>query len=139
MVGLIVAAHGRLGEELLTTAQQIVGLIPNATSCSVGSASSLDDIRHTIAEKIASVDDGQGVLVLVDLIGGSPCTQSLMLCRQTNIEVLTGVNLPMVLKAAGLRNSEPAMPLRELAQHLLQYGQKNITWATENFRASSGA
>jgi len=99
MVGLVVASHGHLADELVATARQIVGEVDRVATLSVEPHSSLEEIRARIKDAVKSVDDGEGVLVFADLIGGSPCTQSLSLCQQARIEVVTGVNLPMLLKA----------------------------------------
>ena len=128
MIGIVIAAHGHLAEELAKTAQQIVGELPRVASISVEPNVSLDELREHIKGAVGSVDDGEGVLVLADLLGGSPCNQSLMLCQKGKLEVLTGVNLPMLLKANSLRLAK--LPLRELAESLAQYGQRNITLAS---------
>ncbi len=138
MVGLVVASHGRLAEELVSTARQIVGELPHVATCSVDPGASADDIRVQIRNAVKSVDDGEGVIVFADLIGGSPCTQSLNLCRQARIEVLTGVNLPMLLKANMLRTA-PHPELEALAQELTVYGKKNITCATDLLRSKATA
>jgi mannose PTS system EIIA component len=136
MVGLVVASHGRLAEELVATARQIVGDLPHIATLSVEPSASAEDIKARMKAAVKSVDEGDGVLVFADLIGGSPCTQSLSLCLQARLEVLTGVNLPMLLKANSLRSQ---VPFRELAQQLTQYGQKNITCASELLRAKASA
>ncbi|MER2561740.1 MAG: PTS sugar transporter subunit IIA [Myxococcaceae bacterium] len=136
MVGLVVASHGRLADELVATARQIVGDLPRVATLSVEPQSSPDDIRNRMRDAVKSVDDGEGVLVFADLIGGSPCTQGLSLCQQARIEVVTGVNLPMLLKANSLRAE---VSLRDLAHQLAQYGQKNITCASELLRARAPA
>lgn len=136
MVGLVVASHGHLAEELVATARQIVGEVQHVATLSVEPGSSPEEIRARIKEAVKSVDDGDGVLVFADLIGGSPCTQSLSLCQQARIEVVTGVNLPMLLKANSLRGQ---LPLLELAHQLAQYGQKNITCASDLLRARAPA
>ncbi len=136
MVGLVVASHGHLAEELVATARQIVGEVQHVATLSVEPGSSPEEIRARIKEAVKSVDDGEGVLVFADLIGGSPCTQSLSLCQQARIEVVTGVNLPMLLKANSLRGQ---LPLLELAHQLAQYGQKNITCASDLLRARAPA
>ena len=133
MVGLVVASHGRLAEELVATAQQIVGELPQVATCTIDPACAPDDIRGRIREAVKQVDQGQGVIVFADLIGGTACTQSLSLCRQANMEVVTGVNLPMLLKASSLRQGD-APPLAELAHQLAAYGQRNITCATDLLR-----
>jgi PTS system mannose-specific IIA component len=136
MVGLVVASHGRLAEELVATARQIVGEFPRVATLSVEPSASPDEIRVRMKETVRSVDDGEGVLVFADLIGGSPCTQSLSLCQQARIEVLTGVNLPMLLKANSLRRE---VPFRDLARQLTAYGQRNITCASEMLRSRAPA
>lgn len=136
MVGLVIAAHGRLAEELLATAAQIVGDVPAATACSVAPDTSPEQLRATIREAVNRVDQGDGVIVFADLVGGSPCTQSLSLCQQAKLEVVTGFNLPMVLKASLLRNS--GRSLADLARELASYGQRAITCATDQLRRAAG-
>ncbi len=132
MVGLVVATHGHLAQELVTTAESIVGKLAAVATCSIETGLSLEEIRTRMSGAIASVDTGDGVIVLADLFGGTPCNQSLTLSRDHHLEVLTGVNLPMLLKASSLRAE--ALPLPELAEALTQYGQKNITCASALLR-----
>jgi PTS system mannose-specific IIA component len=132
MVGLVVASHGHLAQELVATARLIVGEFPHVSTCSVEPGFSPDDIRRHIGDAVKAVDDGEGVIVFADLVGGSPCTQSLSLCRTSRLEVITGVNLPMLLKANTLRTTGVA--LDELAHQLTLYGQRNITCATDALR-----
>lgn len=136
MVGLVVASHGRLADELVATARQIVGDVPCVATLSVEPGCSPEDIRARVKDAVKSVDQGDGVLVFADLIGGTPCTQSLSLCQSARIEVVTGVNLPMLLKANSLRDQ---VPLRDLAHQLAVYGQKNIACASELMRARAPA
>lgn len=128
MVGLVIASHGHLADEMVSTAEQIVGKLISTATCSIAPGSPCDDIETQMRRAVLSVDSGDGVIVLTDLFGGTPCNQSLRLCDRQNIEVLTGVNLPMVLKANSLRVE--GMPLPELASALVRYGQKNITCAS---------
>lgn len=132
MIGLVVATHGRLAEELVSTAEQIVGKLPSVATCEVAPGMSVEALRDRICQAVDSVEQGQGVLVLADLFGGSPCTQSLTLCSRHQLEVLTGVNLPMLLKAGSLRHE--GQSLTEMARSLVQYGQKNITCASALLR-----
>lgn len=134
MIGIVVASHGQLAAELLATAEQIVGVLPQAASCSVEPGASPEQIRQSIGEAVKQVDTGSGVIVFADLIGGSPCVQSLSLCRQRPIEVLTGVNLPMLLKAQTLRATN-GHSLPALAHALVEYGSRSITCATDKLRA----
>jgi PTS system mannose-specific IIA component len=137
MIGIVVASHGQLAAEFLSTAKQIVGDIPRVATCSVLPGTSSEALKAEIQRCVQSVDEGQGALVLADLIGGSPCMQSLSLCQQSKLEVVTGVNLPMLLKAASLRLTD--VSLHELAVQLTQYGQKNITCASDAMRARASA
>jgi PTS system mannose-specific IIA component len=137
MIGIVVASHGQLAAEFVATARQIVGEFPQVATCSVLPGTSSEALKAEIKRAFDSVDQGQGALVLADLIGGSPCMQSLSLCSYTNLEVVTGVNLPMVLKAVSLRHS--GVSVHELAVQLAQYGQKNITCASDALRARASA
>ena len=138
MVGLVVTAHGHLAEEFVSTARQIVGELDQIATCGIDCSSAPEDFRTRLSEAIHSVDTGDGVIVLADLLGGSPCTSGLSMCSKQNLEVLTGVNLPMLLKANALRNASKLSP-RELAAELTSYGQKNITCASETLRARHSA
>lgn len=139
MVGLVIASHGHLAEELVSTAAGIVGPLVKVATCSVAPGASADDVKQQIRDAVKAVDEGDGVIVFADLIGGSPCTQSLSLCQQADLEVVTGVNLPMLLKANTLRTATPKPTLTELAHQLASYGQRNITCATDVLRAKSPA
>jgi mannose PTS system EIIA component len=135
MVGLVVAAHGRLAEELVATAEQIVGPIPGVKTVGIEPGSTPEVIRQQMRDAVHNLDSGEGVLVLADLFGGTPCKESLMLVQKEHLEVLAGVNLPMLLKAASLRREH--LPLPELARTLAAYTQRNITCASELLRAAS--
>ena len=133
MVGLVVATHGRLAEEMVLTAEQIVGKLPSVATCSITPGTSPEDVRAQMRKAVTGVDEGEGVIVLADLFGGTPCKESLMMCQSgRNVEVLAGVNLPMLLKANSLRAE--AMPLPDLAAALAAYGQRNITCASALLR-----
>jgi PTS system mannose-specific IIA component len=135
MIGLVVAAHGRLAEEMVATAEAIVGTLTSVVTCSVEPGVSTEEFKARMRGCITQVDQGEGVIVLADLLGGTPCTQGLSLCAGARVEVLTGFNLPMLLKANALRAENPT--LATLAQQLMQYGQKNITCASEALRAQT--
>ena len=134
MVGLVIAAHGHLAQELVATAEQIVGTLASTATCSIEPGAPPEVIQEEMRKAVSAVDTGDGVLVLADLFGGTPCNLSLTLTRERPLEVLTGVNLPMVLKANSLR--QEALSLPELASALARYGQKNITCASALLRES---
>jgi len=131
MVGLVIATHGRLAEELVATAEQIVGKLARTATCLVEPGASPEEIRGRVGDAVRSVEDGSGVIVLADLFGGTPCNECLLI-RDHALEVVTGVNLPMLLKASSLRSTP--MPLAELAAALAQHGQRNITNASALMR-----
>ena len=135
MVGLVVATHGRLAEELVATAEQIVGQVPAVATVSLAPGASPAEIREKMRAAVSAVDQGDGVIIMADLFGGTPCKESLMLCKDGKLEVLTGVNLPMFLKANSLRAE--SMPLADLAHALTQYAQRNITCASDLVRETA--
>jgi PTS system mannose-specific IIA component len=131
MVGLIVATHGKLAEELLRTTAGIVGPVARAVAVSVDAHTSVDEARGRLASAIQEVGgDGEGVLVLTDMFGGTPANLALTFLDE-KIEVVTGVNLPMLLKLASAR----ADGLQAAAELATAQGQKNITLASGLLRA----
>ncbi len=132
MVGLVVATHGGLAEELLRTAEGIVGKLERCEAVSVAATgSSMEDARTRLGEAIRRVDEGDGVLVLTDMFGGTPANLALTFLDD-KLEVVTGVNLPMILKLATARAG--SLALRAAAELVAGYGQKNITLASELLR-----
>jgi PTS system mannose-specific IIA component len=132
MVGVVVATHGRLGEALLACAEAIVGKMPRVESLRVGSDVPLDQAHDALAVAIHDLDDGDGVLVLTDMLGGTPSNLALGFLDE-QVEVVTGVNLPMLLKLATCRGE--GAKLADTARLITAYGQKGIALATELLRA----
>jgi PTS system mannose-specific IIA component len=132
MVGLVVATHGKLAEELLHTAEGIVGPQEQCETVSVGASSSMEEARTRFAEAVHRVDSGDGVLVLTDMFGGTPANLALTFLDE-KVEVITGVNLPMILKLATARAD--SLGLRAAAELVTSCGQKNITLASELLRS----
>jgi len=129
MIGLVVATHGDLGSELLRSAQMIIGPVINARAVSITHDSSMEAIRDTLAEAVAEVGkDGQGVIIVTDMFGGTPANVSMTFLEPQSVEVMTGVNLPMILK---FFNSQETIGLDELAGILKSYGQQSIALASE--------
>ena len=131
MVGLVVATHGRLAEELLRTAEGIVGKLERCEAVSIGAGTSMDECRARLAQAVERADDGHGVLVLTDMFGGTPANLALTFLDE-KVEVVTGVNLPMILKLATARQEK--MTLKAAAELMTSHGQKNITLASELLR-----
>lgn len=129
MIGLIIATHGHLGRELLASAQMIIGPVRNATSVAISHDNGLEQIRDAIESALVEVGrDGQGVIVATDMFGGTPSNVSMTFLETGKVDVLTGVNLPMVLK---FFNSQENVPLAELAGILKAYGQQSIAQASD--------
>ena len=131
MVGLVVATHGQLADELIRTAEGIIGKLEQVRAVSVGSSTSMEETREKLCEAIREVDAGDGVIVLTDMFGGTPANLALTFLDE-QIEVLTGVNLPMLLKLTSCRSEK--MNLQGTAQTLTTNGQKNISCASELLR-----
>jgi PTS system mannose-specific IIA component len=132
MVGLVVATHGKLAEELLHTAEGIVGPLEQCEPVSVGAGSSMEDARARLGEAVHRVDSGEGVLVLTDMFGGTPANLALTFLDE-KLEVITGVNLPMILKLTTARAD--GLQLRAAAELVASHGQKNITLASDLLRS----
>jgi mannose PTS system EIIA component len=134
MIGVVIASHGKLAEELLRTAETVVGPLSQVRAVNV--VASDPEVRHKVAEAIRGVDGGEGVLLLTDLLGGSPTQLCLSFLDERQVEVVTGVNLPMVLKLVSLRAS--GKPVVQLARELAEAGQKAIGHASELLRGRMG-
>jgi PTS system mannose-specific IIA component len=129
MIGLVVVTHGNLGTELLASVQMIIGPVRNARAVSITQESSMEDIRDAISATITAVGiDESGVIIVTDMFGGTPANVSMTFLEPLVVEVLTGVNLPMLLK---FFNSQENLGLEELAKILKSYGQQSIVLASE--------
>lgn len=129
MVGVVVVTHCRLGEEMIAAARLVVGEdLKQFEAVSIDPQEGSEEIREKIISAIRKVEQGQGVLILTDMYGGTPSNISLSFLQEKKIEVITGVNLPMLLKLATCQES---MDLESLASFITDYGQRNINLASE--------
>jgi PTS system mannose-specific IIA component len=128
MVGVVLVTHPNLGEEFIRSAEMICGKMPRVLTVSIDTRKEVEELRRGIAEAIKKVDDGDGVLILTDMFGGTPSNMSLAFLQEDRVEVLTGLNLPMMIK---LSNCREGRPLKELARMVKEAGQKNINLASE--------
>ena len=129
MIGVVIVTHCRLAEELIAAAKLVVGEeLKQFQPVSMGPSEGTEEIREKIIGAIRKVDEGQGVLILTDMYGGTPSNISLSFLEEKKIEVITGVNLPMLLKLATHPNE---MDLEKLAVFITEYGQRNINLASE--------
>jgi PTS system mannose-specific IIA component len=128
MVGVVLVTHPHLGEEFIRSAEMICGKMLRVLTVSIDTRKEVEELRRGIAEAIKKVDDGDGVLILTDMFGGTPSNMSLAFLQEDRVEVLTGLNLPMMIK---LSNCREGRPLKELARMVKEAGQKNINLASE--------
>jgi PTS system mannose-specific IIA component len=125
MIGIVVVTHGSLGQELVAAARAIVGEIPAIDAVSIGWADDMAVSRDAIEKAIAAVGGG-GALVLTDMFGGTPTNVSLPFLSE-HVEIVTGVNLPMLIKLTTVREGD----LREVARVVRDQGREAIYVASE--------
>jgi PTS system mannose-specific IIA component len=133
MVGFVIVGHGSVAEALIATAQGIVGPLERVAAVNLQPHEGLDLGRSKIVEAIHAVNDGDGVVLLADMFGGTPSNCCLTVLEEGKLEVVTGFNLPMLLKIPTARAQN--LSVRETAQALVQNGQKNILFASDLLRA----
>jgi mannose PTS system EIIA component len=126
MIGILIISHCDVGKELLNAAELILGRLDATSSISITQVTESEGLLKTIAEEIRSLDRGQGVLVLTDMFGGTPSNLSLSFLKEEMVEVLTGVNLPMVVEVAQHRER---LSLSELGEKAQEGGKKGIALA----------
>jgi PTS system mannose-specific IIA component len=128
LIGLVVITHARLGRELVNAAEFILGKIEQVETVSVESNLEVDQLRRSLTTALAMVEKGEGVLVLTDMFGGTPNNISLAFLAEGKVEVVTGVNLPMIIKAATSRQGKS---LADLARKVCDTGRGAISVAGE--------
>ena len=127
-MGGLVVTHGQLGQELVAAAETIVGEALPIAVVSVGWNDDVAESQKKIEKAVGKVDKGKGVIILTDMFGGTPSNLALPLLKKGELEIVTGVNLPMIIKVAN-QSSEDS--LSELATRVKQQGQKHISIASE--------
>jgi PTS system mannose-specific IIA component len=132
MIGIVVVTHGQLATELLNAAETIVGDLPRFTAVSIGWHEDTQDARDEIAAAIGRVQQGKGVLILTDMFGGTPSNLAMTFLGQQDVEVITGVNLPMLIKLAGLDDQDS---LLSVAREMREHGRNAIWVASDLLRS----
>ena len=135
MIGVVVVTHGQFATELVNAAEMIVGDLPQFTAVSIGWHDDVDDARDEIKQAIARVQGPSGVLMLTDMFGGTPSNLGLTFLEANRVEVITGVNLPMLIKLAGLQSSSD---LLGVAREMREAGRNAIWVASDFFKAENG-
>ena len=130
MVEVIVVAHFGLAEKFVEVAEKIVGKRPkNMQAISINPGTDVKEINQRISKAIKKADDKDGILILTDMFGGTPCNMSLAFLREGKVEVLTGLNLPMLIEVLDAKHN--GKTLADLAQYVQSLGQKNICLASD--------
>ena len=130
MIGVVVVTHGQLATELLNAAETIVGELPRFTAVSIGWHEDTEDARAEIADAVARVNEDTGVLILTDMFGGTPSNLALTFLSD-RVEVITGVNLPMLIKLANLAEQAD---LLTAAREIREQGRAAIWVASDLLR-----
>ncbi len=128
MIGALVVTHGHLGQELVAAAEMIVGEISHIKSVSIGWHDDVNDAHNDIEKHILEVEDGSGVLLLTDMFGGTPSNIALSFHDPGKVDVVTGVNLPMIIKIASQKEGET---LASLARIVRDQGRSSIAMASD--------
>lgn len=127
MIGLILVSHRHLAEEMKAVMEHVVGPQENVETVSIFPTDDMEQRRTEIQEKIARVDKGDGVIVLTDMFGGTPSNLAISMMTQDNVEVLAGMNLPMLIKLAQVRSNQK---LKEATLSAQEAGKKYINVAS---------
>jgi PTS system mannose-specific IIA component len=128
MIGALVVTHGHLGQELVAAAEMIVGDISHIKSVSIGWHDDVNDAHNDIEKRILEVEDGSGVLILTDMFGGTPSNIALSFHDPGKVDVVTGVNLPMIIKIASQKEGDT---LASLARSVRDQGRSSIAMASD--------
>ena len=128
MIGIVVVTHSLLGESLIETAEFILGApVENVVSVSINVQKDVDELRIKVADAIKNVDTDGGVLILTDMFGGTPSNLSYSFLEDGKVEVISGVNLPVLIRAVGLQKEAD---LSKVAQNLVTSGKRSISLAS---------
>lgn len=128
MIGLVVVTHGRLAAEFRAALEHVVGPQDRFETISIGPDDDMEQRRNDILTAVARVDDGSGVIVLTDMFGGTPSNLAISVMENAHVEVVAGVNLPMLIKLASVRGDTDLKAASEMARDA---GRKYISVASE--------
>ena len=106
MIGMVLVTHGRLAAEFIAALEHVVGPQRNIRAVCIGPDDDMDARRKEIIDAVGAVDEGDGVVLLTDMFGGTPSNLAISVMERANVEVIAGVNLPMLIKLAGMRESD---------------------------------
>ena len=127
MIGIVLVTHGRLATEFIAALEHVVGPQRNIRAVCIGPDDDMEQRRKDILESVAAVDDGDGVVLLTDMFGGTPSNLAISIMDTAKVEVIAGVNLPMLIKLASLREGST---LSSAAQNAQKAGRQYINIAS---------
>jgi PTS system mannose-specific IIA component len=136
MIGLVLVTHGRLADEFRAAMEHVVGPQPLVKTVCIGPEDDMEARRREIIEALGSVDAGSGVILLTDMFGGTPSNLAISVMTQRKVEVIAGVNLPMLIKLAGVRAK---MGLNEAVREAKDAARKYIRIASEELVPGAAA
>ncbi len=128
MIGLVLVTHGRLAEEFKSALEHVVGPQEAVAAVSIGPDDDMEARRNDIIKAVETVDDGAGVVILTDMFGGTPSNLAISVMQDRNIEVIAGLNLPMLVKLARIRQETE---MREAVRYAQEAGRKYINVAND--------
>lgn len=128
MIGMVLVTHGRLAEELIAALEHVVGPQENVTSVCIGPDDDMEKRRAEILTCSEQADTGEGAILITDMFGGTPSNLAISIMDKANIEVIAGVNLPMLIKLASVRDS---LPMLEAVTEAQDAGRKYINIASQ--------
>jgi len=128
MIGLVLVTHGRLAEEFVAATEHVVGPQQNVRAIAIGPDDDMEQRRKDILAAVDSVDTGDGVILLTDMFGGTPSNLAISIMDKAKVEVIAGINLPMLIKLASVRK---AGTLQEAAEAAQDSGRKYINVASK--------
>ncbi len=128
MIGLVLVTHGRLAEEFIAATEHVVGLQRNVKAICIGPDDDMEQRRSDILAAVTEVDEGEGVILLTDMFGGTPSNLAISILEKAKVEVIAGVNLPMLIKLASVRTGAT---LEEAVSSAQEAGKKYINVASD--------
>lgn len=128
MIGLVLVTHGQLAREFVSALEHIVGPQENVAEVCIGPEDDMEQRRQEIIDSVAKVDDGDGVVLLTDMFGGTPSNLAISVLADGKVEVIAGINLPMLIKLASVRAEGP---LGKAVSEAQEAGRKYINVASQ--------
>lgn len=135
MIGMVLVTHGRLAEEFIAALEHVVGPQQRVGAVCIGPDDDMEQRRRDILDCVAQVDDGDGVVLLTDMFGGTPSNLAISVLDKANVEVIAGINLPMLIKLARVRDSDSLQAAVTAAQ---EAGRKYINVASQLLAEAGG-